>query len=83
MRLIPGPHTEFSPRQEQDPGVEASNEGQKLVLVYYIGGVTFGEISALRFLSQTEDSAANFLVATTRLSNGNKLMESMLSTRAT
>ena len=81
MRLIPGPHTEFSPRSDHETGVETTNEGQKLVLVYFIGGVSFGEISALRFLSQIEDSPANFIIATTRLSNGNKLMECMVSSR--
>ena len=83
MRSLPGPQSEFSARSDswQDLGMESGGDGQKLILVYFIGGVTFGEISALRFLSQIEDSPANFIIATTRLSNGNKLMESLISSR--
>jgi len=34
-------------------------ESQKVVLVFFIGGCTFAEISALRFLSSLEDCKFN------------------------
>lgn len=35
--------------------VHSSGSEQKVTLVFFLGGVTFAEISALRFLSQMED----------------------------
>lgn len=33
----------------------ASDSGAKVILVFFLGGCTFAEISALRFLSQKQD----------------------------
>lgn len=35
-------------------------ETQKVVLVFFVGGCTFAEISALRFLSSLEDCKLNY-----------------------
>lgn len=35
------------------------SDSQKVVLVFFIGGCTFAEISALRFLSSLEDCKLN------------------------
>ncbi|KAK3911950.1 Vacuolar protein sorting-associated protein 33A [Frankliniella fusca] len=55
------------------------SDSPKVVLVFFIGGCTFAEISALRFLSQQEVSDANveFVIATTKLINGNSFIESL------
>ena len=34
---------------------DSNSEPPKLIMVFFIGGCTFAEISALRFLSQQED----------------------------
>jgi hypothetical protein len=46
-------------------------------LVLFVGGCTFAEISALRFLSQQEDATTEYLVATTAVITGDKLIESL------
>lgn len=38
-------------------------DNQKVVLVFFIGGCTFAEISALRFLSSLEDCKLLYPVA--------------------
>lgn len=38
---------------------QSSSDSPKVVLVFFIGGCTFAEISALRFLSQQEESDGN------------------------
>jgi len=48
----------------------------KLVLVYFVGGCTFAEISALRYLGQKMEGY-NFIVATTKLWNGSTFLDSM------
>ncbi|KAL6552872.1 Vacuolar protein-sorting-associated protein 33 [Orobanche hederae] len=65
LRLLPGPHSEIKrggftsiPSNDTLPGTGSLNGLEKpadgrrtLVLVVFIGGVTFAEVSALRFLS--------------------------------
>ena len=42
----------------------------------FIGGVTFAEIAAVRFLQTRPEYNADFIVATTKLLNGNSLGQS-------
>ena len=44
----------------------------------FIGGVTFAEISALRFLSSRPEWPYRFLVLTTKLVNGRTLLQSFV-----
>jgi hypothetical protein len=47
----------------------------KLTLVVFIGGITYGEIAALRFLA---DQNHDFIIGTTNFINGTNLMKSLL-----
>ncbi|KAG0569695.1 hypothetical protein M758_6G104800 [Ceratodon purpureus] len=60
---------------ESGPGTDAR---RLIVLVIFIGGVTFAEISALRFLESQEDMKYDFMVATTKLINGTTLVKSLI-----
>ena len=42
-------------------------QGRRTVVVMFIGGVTYAEISALRFLSTRPDLDCDFVIATTKL----------------
>lgn len=79
MRTIPGPS--FEETQQIPKGVTAQgNEAaqrSKVVLVFFIGGVTFTEISSLRFLGQQSGGKQDFIVATTKLINGDELLTSL------
>lgn len=55
-------------RQTQTPPV---------TLVYFLGGVTFAEISALRILSGLESHGRIYVVASTHVCNGSTLLESV------
>lgn len=81
LRLLPGPA--FEEKQEfksglkqRDAGADAGG-GQKkpTTLVFFVGGVTYSEISALRFLSKTE--GRNYVVGTTNLTNGRTMLASL------
>lgn len=48
----------------------------KVTLVYFLGGVTYAEIAALRFLQQ-EDHPTEYIVATTHIINGDSLIRSI------
>ncbi|TXG49476.1 hypothetical protein EZV62_025351 [Acer yangbiense] len=90
LKLLPGPHSETkrggfsnSPSFDTLPGSQASvdkvADGRRsTVLVVFIGGVTFAEISALRFLSAQEGMAYDIIVGTTKIINGNSLAETFL-----
>ena len=51
---------------------------RQVVLVMFIGGVTFAEIGALRFLSTRPEVKSDFVIATTKLVNGSSMLETFL-----
>ncbi|KAH7959197.1 hypothetical protein HPB49_009166 [Dermacentor silvarum] len=51
-------------------------EQAKIVMVYFLGGVTFAEIAALRLLAKLK--GYHILVATTATINGNSLLENVI-----
>ncbi|KAF9594287.1 hypothetical protein IFM89_028944 [Coptis chinensis] len=90
LKLLPGPHLEskrsgysHSPSYDVRPGTpgnfdKAANGRRSLVLVVFIGGVTFAEISALRFLSAQEGMASDLIIATTKMLSGHSLVEAFM-----
>ncbi|CAA6655531.1 unnamed protein product [Spirodela intermedia] len=91
LKLLPGPHLELKrggspnyPSLDSSRGVpgslERTTDGHRtLVLVVFIGGVTPGEMSALRFLSSQEGTGYDFIVGTTKVINGDTLLETLIS----
>lgn len=51
--------------------------GRKVMLVYFVGGVSFMEVAALRQLSRQPDFPYQVVVCTTKLVNGNTLVQSL------
>jgi len=49
----------------------------KVTLVLFVGGCTFTEIAAVRFLDKKREGT-DFLMATTKLINGNSLIEGLV-----
>lgn len=79
LGLLPGPNDEDTSNIYNGAiSNSALNDAPTVVLVFFIGGCTFAEISALRFLSQQENSNVEFVVATTKLINGNTFLQSII-----
>ncbi|XP_068641140.1 vacuolar protein-sorting-associated protein 33 homolog [Aristolochia californica] len=86
VKLLPGPHSEFKrggysrtsslDMLQGNPGnLDRVGDGRRsLVLVVFIGGVTFAEIAALRFLAAQEGMAYDLIVGTTKIVNGSTLL---------
>ena len=57
---------------EKDKG-----EKKKVILVYYVGGITYAEMSCYRLLTKQFASKCgiNFIIATTQFINSNKMMD--------
>ncbi|KAJ6243209.1 vacuolar protein sorting-associated protein 33a [Anaeramoeba flamelloides] len=74
-------NTETNKSEEVEEEEEKKEEidTNKVCLVYFIGGVTYGEISALRMLSQQSNSEYNFVIATTNIMNGDQMIKSCLN----
>ena len=51
---------------------------KKTVVVMFLGGITFTEIAALRFMAKQEEGKRNILICTTGLVNGNQMMEAAI-----
>jgi len=81
LKLLPGPTVEKD--QELPQAVlEARGGGgatkNKVTLVFFIGGITFTEIAAIRYLNQLDENT-DYLIATTKLINGDTLLSTLLS----
>jgi vacuolar protein sorting-associated protein 33A len=68
----PGSHSNNS--NVASPIDTGSKKKRKVVMVMFIGGVTYAEISALRFLSRKALVDCDFVVATTGMVNGSTLL---------
>ncbi|KAH8814972.1 vacuolar protein sorting-associated protein-like protein 33A [Xylogone sp. PMI_703] len=51
---------------------------KKLVFVVFIGGITFTEIAALRFIAKNEEARKQIVICTTSIINGNRMMEAAI-----
>ncbi|KAI5642546.1 sec1 family domain-containing protein [Phthorimaea operculella] len=86
LGLLPGPTVDelqtLQPRMVRRNSISSENssnlETPRVVLVFFVGGCTHQEISALRTISQQEDSNVEFVVLTTKLVNGTTFLESLM-----
>ncbi|XP_044010499.1 vacuolar protein sorting-associated protein 33A isoform X2 [Aphidius gifuensis] len=85
LGLLPGPGISSDTRvnvsgikRNSITSEDLTSEPPRLVLVFFIGGCTYAEISALRFLSQQEDLNVEFVIGTTKLINGNTFLKSLM-----
>ncbi|XAR54464.1 hypothetical protein NMG60_11029606 [Bertholletia excelsa] len=91
LKLLPGPHSETkrsgfasSPSYDALTGTiphmdnKVGDGRRSQVLVVFIGGVTFAEISALRYLSAQEGMAYDLVVGTTKIVSGSTLTETFI-----
>ncbi|KAF5297028.1 hypothetical protein FQA39_LY12242 [Lamprigera yunnana] len=76
LGLLPGPTLDET-LTVSDTLNDSTNSN--VVLVFFIGGCTFAEISALRFLSQQEELNVEFVVATTKLINGDSFLKNIIN----
>uniref|UniRef100_A0A3B4B9P2 Uncharacterized protein n=2 Tax=Periophthalmus magnuspinnatus TaxID=409849 RepID=A0A3B4B9P2_9GOBI len=78
LKMLPGPH--FEERQQLPAGLHKKRQQgeNRTTLVFFLGGVTYAEIAALRFLSQMEDSGMEYVIATTKLINGTTWIKSLM-----
>ncbi|KAJ2907058.1 hypothetical protein MKZ38_008626 [Zalerion maritima] len=47
---------------------------KKTVFIVFVGGITFTEIAALRFIAKQEEGRRNLVICTTSIISGNKMM---------
>lgn len=85
LTSLPGPTFEDHQMQSGTAGRRSSlcseisqTDVPRVILIFFIGGCTFAEISALRFLSQQEDTNVEFIIATTKLINKNSFLEAFM-----
>ncbi|XP_044443153.1 vacuolar protein-sorting-associated protein 33 homolog isoform X2 [Triticum aestivum] len=90
LKLLPGPRLDLkrgvstiSGSSELLPDGAQQNTDRvgrrSVVLVVFVGGVTFAEIAALRFLGAQEGMGYDFVVATTKVITGNTLLRPIIA----
>ncbi|KAM4596371.1 vacuolar protein sorting-associated protein 33B [Fundulus diaphanus] len=73
-RLING--HEFAVTGSSGADFKPKSDAQRIILVMFLGGCTFSEISALRFLGK--EKGYKFIVVTTAITNSSRLLEALL-----
>ena len=76
LQLLPGLAKQPTQREENELFEHSTINRVKKVLVYFLGGVTYAEISAIRFLN-TQSSLAGrfkFVIATTSIISSEKCL---------
>ncbi|XP_045545383.1 vacuolar protein sorting-associated protein 33B isoform X2 [Salmo salar] len=71
---------EFAVTGSNGSDARVKTDSQRIILVMFLGGCTFSEISALRFLGR--EKGLKFIVVTTAITNSTRLLESMLDNHA-
>ena len=51
--------------------------GWQVTIVLFVGGITYTEISALRWLKQNSEEKREIIIAATSILNGNSLLDSL------
>ena len=91
MRLLPGPAIEIrqavnrpeslqqavaaaAPQQRAPAG---AGQDKPVMMVFFVGGITYMEIAALRFLSRAEAFPYRILIGTTKITSGSQLLQSL------
>lgn len=52
--------------------------GRKTVVVFFLGGITFTEIAALRFIAKQEEARRQIVICTTSIISGNRMMDAAI-----
>lgn len=73
-RLING--HEFAVAAGSGADLKAKSDAQRIIIVMFLGGCTFSEIAALRFLGK--ERGYKFIVVTTAITNSSRLLEALL-----
>ncbi|KAI1802474.1 vacuolar protein sorting 33A-like protein [Daldinia bambusicola] len=55
---------------------------KKTVFVVFVGGITFTEIAALRFIAKKEEARRNIVICTTSIISGNKMMDAAVEQKS-
>lgn len=61
---------------DQEAGRPAVFKRKQRILVYFLGGITYGEIAALRFLAKLK--RVQFIIATTSIINAKSALQQMV-----
>lgn len=56
----------------------SQNDIPRMIMVFFVGGCTFAEISALRFIAQQEENNVEFVIVTTKIINKNSFISSII-----
>ena len=78
FKTLPGPIFEETQLPVGEERAAAQQQDKKqIVLVFFVGGVTYAEIAALRFLTMLSDGKREYIIGTTSILNGNTLLEGL------
>ncbi|EGF80675.1 hypothetical protein BATDEDRAFT_24481 [Batrachochytrium dendrobatidis JAM81] len=79
LKIIPGPSIEETITASDRSFRKKVQQISPLTLVVFLGGCTMAEVAALRFISGGDSSQRGFIILTTGITTGSRLLNSMVS----
>uniref|UniRef100_A0A1B0CP49 Putative vacuolar sorting protein vps33/slp1 sec1 family n=1 Tax=Lutzomyia longipalpis TaxID=7200 RepID=A0A1B0CP49_LUTLO len=91
LSCLPGPTfddfqaspSSFGTRRGSFTSEISQSDIPRTILVFFLGGCTFAEVAALRFLAQQEENNVEFIIATTKLINKNTFLDCFIEKAST
>jgi hypothetical protein len=72
VRSLPGDYSSIRLNTE-----DKKQADKPLVLLFFVGGVTFAEVAAIRYLNRRPDAKREFVIATTHLINSKTFIDAV------
>lgn len=69
-----------SDRSSRAKQVLEGRGGKKTSIVFFLGGITFAEIAALRYIAKQEEDRRHIVICTTSIISGDKMMQAAINT---
>jgi hypothetical protein len=77
LKMLPGAQfRDIHPDYKNEPVQDKSGKNS-VVLLFFLGGITFAELSCIRMLSKDPNHHRDYIVATTHILTGDRLIEEM------
>ena len=85
LKSVQGETFDIVQKSEDEKAVKARQAlggagGKKTTVVFFLGGITFTEIAALRFIAKQEEGKRDILICTTGIVSGAKMMDAAIET---
>lgn len=81
--MLPANYSGFEAKRRRALTQDGGKRGGRrpVVLAFFIGGVTFAEISCMRFLTEKMNAGVDFIVGTTKIVSATSIVDTLIDNK--